>query len=68
MQELTYTQFLSQHFGVFLGKINAIAPTNVLHGDYTTGFQNTGITCHSRSPWFRCRRMGSARCTCPRTT
>ncbi len=43
VQELTYTQFLSQHFGVFLGKINAIAPTNVLHGDYTTGFQNTGI-------------------------
>lgn len=43
IQELTYTQFLSQHFGVFLGKINAIAPTNVLHGDYTTGFQNTGI-------------------------
>jgi porin len=43
VQELTYTQFLSQHFGVFLGKINAIAPTNVLHGDYTTGFQNSGI-------------------------
>ena len=43
LQEFTYTQFLSQHFGVFLGKINAIAPTNVLHGDYTTGFLNTGI-------------------------
>lgn len=43
VQELTYTQFFSPHFGVFLGKINAIAPTNVLHGDYTTGFQNTGI-------------------------
>ena len=43
LQELTYTQFLSQHFGVFLGKINSIAPTNVLHGDYTTGFLNTSI-------------------------
>jgi len=43
LQELAYTQFLSQHFGVFLGKINSIAPTNVLHGDYTTGFLNTGI-------------------------
>jgi len=43
LQELTYTQFLSHHFGVFLGKINSIAPTNVLHGDYTTGFLNTSI-------------------------
>jgi porin len=43
LQEFTYTQFLSHHFGVFLGKINAIAPTNVLHGDYTTGFLNTGV-------------------------
>jgi len=43
LQEFTYTQFLSQHFGVFLGKINSIAPTNVLHGDYTTGFLNTAI-------------------------
>ena len=43
LQEFTYTQFLSQHFGVFLGKINSIAPTNVLRGDYTTGFLNTSI-------------------------
>jgi porin len=43
LQEFTYTQFLSEHFGVFLGKINSIAPTNVLHGDYTTGFLNTGL-------------------------
>jgi porin len=43
LQELTYTQILSEHFGVFLGKINSIAPTNVLHGDYTTGFLNTGL-------------------------
>ncbi|MDO9596101.1 MAG: carbohydrate porin [Azoarcus sp.] len=43
LQEFTYTQFLSHQFGVFLGKINAIAPTNVLHGDYTTGFQNTSL-------------------------
>jgi porin len=43
VQELTYTQLLSQHLGVFLGKINAIAPTNVLYGDYTTGFQNTSL-------------------------
>ncbi|MDP3584776.1 MAG: carbohydrate porin [Thiobacillus sp.] len=43
LQEFTYTQFLSQHFGVFLGKINSIAPTNVLHGDYTTGFLNTSV-------------------------
>jgi porin len=28
---------------VFLGKINTIAPTNLLHGDYTTGFVNTGL-------------------------
>ncbi len=32
LQELTYTQFFSPHFGVFLGKINAVAPTGVLHG------------------------------------
>jgi len=43
LQEFTYTQFLSEHFGVFLGKINSIAPTNVLHGDYTTGFLNTSL-------------------------
>jgi porin len=43
LQELTYTQFLSPHVGVFLGKINSIAPSNVLHGDYTTGFLNTGL-------------------------
>jgi porin len=43
LQEFTYTQFLSQHGGVFLGKINSIAPTNVLHGDYTTGFLNAGL-------------------------
>jgi len=43
LQELTYTQFLSERFGVFVGKINSIAPTNVLHGDYTTGFLNTGL-------------------------
>lgn len=42
-QEFTYTQFLSQHFGLSLGKINSIAPTNVLHGDYTTGFLNTAL-------------------------
>jgi len=42
-QEFTYTQFLSRHFGMFLGKINTIAPTNVLHGDYTTGFLNTAL-------------------------
>jgi porin len=44
LQEFTYTQFLSPQFGMFLGKINAIAPTNVLHGDYTTGFLNTGLS------------------------
>lgn len=43
LQELTYTQFFSQNFGMFLGKINSIAPTNVLHGDYNTGFLNTSI-------------------------
>jgi porin len=43
LQEFTYTQFLSQQFGVFLGKINAIAPTNLLHGDYMTGFLYTGL-------------------------
>lgn len=43
LQEFTYTQFFSKKFGVVLGKINTIAPTNVLHGDYTTGFLNTGL-------------------------
>jgi porin len=43
LQELTYTQFFSHQLGVFLGKINAIAPTNVLHGDYNTGFLNTAL-------------------------
>jgi len=43
LQEFTYTQFFSPHFGMFLGKINTIAPTNVLHGDYTTGFLYTGL-------------------------
>jgi porin len=43
LQEFTYTQFLSQHFGVFAGKINSIAPTNILHGDYTKGFLNTAL-------------------------
>jgi len=43
LQEFTYTQFFSEHFGVFLGKINSIAPTNVLHGDYTADFLNTAL-------------------------
>jgi porin len=43
LQELTYTHFLSQHAAVFLGKINSIAPTNVLHGDYYNGFMNTAL-------------------------
>jgi len=43
LQEFTYTQFFGPHFGMFLGKINSIAPTNVLHGDYTTGFLYTGL-------------------------
>lgn len=43
MQELTYTQFVSPHAAVLFGKINAVAPTNVLHGDYTNGFQNTSL-------------------------
>jgi porin len=43
LQELTYTQFLSPQFGMFLGKINTISPTNVLHGDYTTGFSHPGL-------------------------
>jgi porin len=43
VQEFTYTQFLSRHFGLFAGKINSIAPTNVLHGDYTTGFLYSGL-------------------------
>ncbi len=42
-QEFTYTQFLGRNFGVFLGKVNTLAPTNVLHGDYTSGFLNTGL-------------------------
>jgi porin len=43
LQELTYTQFFSQHLGVSVGKINSIAPTNVLHGDYYNGFLNTAL-------------------------
>jgi porin len=43
LQEFTYTQFFSHQFGMFLGKINSIAPTNVLHGDYNTGFLNTAL-------------------------
>jgi len=43
LQEFTYTQFLSKNFGMFLGKINTIAPTNILHGDYTKGFLNTSL-------------------------
>jgi len=43
VQELSFTQFLSPHFGVQLGKINSIAPTNVLHGDYTSGFLHPGV-------------------------
>jgi len=43
IQELTYTQFFSPQFGLQLGKINSIAPTNQFHGDYRTGFLNTGL-------------------------
>jgi len=43
LQEFTYTHLFGHQFGVFLGKINSIAPTNVLHGDYTTGFLNTSL-------------------------
>lgn len=43
LQELTYTQFFSRQFGAFIGKINSIAPTNVFHGDYYNGFQNTAL-------------------------
>ncbi|MBL8416334.1 MAG: carbohydrate porin [Propionivibrio sp.] len=43
IQELTYTQFFSPQFGLQLGKINTIAPTNQFHGDYRTGFLNTAL-------------------------
>lgn len=43
LQEFTYTQFFSRNFGMFLGKINSIAPTGQFHGDYRTGFQNTSL-------------------------
>ena len=43
IQELTYTQFFSPQFAIQLGKINSIAPTNQLHGDYRTGFLNTSL-------------------------
>lgn len=43
LQEFTFTQFLSQQFGIVLGKINLTAPTDSLHGDYTTGFLNAGL-------------------------
>jgi porin len=43
LQEFTYTQFFSKQFGVFLGKINAVAPTGVLHGDYTADFMNAAL-------------------------
>ena len=43
IQELTYTQFFSPQFGLQLGKINSIAPTNQFHGDYRTGFLNTAL-------------------------
>lgn len=43
LQEFIYTQFLSEKFGVFLGKINTIAPTNNFHGDYHNGFMNTAL-------------------------
>jgi porin len=43
LQELTYTQFLSPQFGMVIGKINTIAPTNLLHGDYTSGFLHPGL-------------------------
>jgi porin len=43
IQELTYTQFFSPQFGLQLGKINTIAPTNQFHGDNRTGFLNTAL-------------------------
>jgi porin len=43
LQEFTYTQFFSHSFGAFVGKINSLAPTNVLHGNYNTGFANTAL-------------------------
>jgi porin len=43
LQTATFTQFLSEKFGLFLGKINLIEPTNQFYGDYRTGFLNMGI-------------------------
>lgn len=43
LQEFTYTHLFSQHFGVVIGKLNSIAPTNVLHGDYTADFMNAAL-------------------------
>ncbi len=43
LQEATYTQFLSQQFGAFLGKLNLAAPTAELYGDYTTDFLYSGL-------------------------
>jgi len=43
LQTFTFTQFLSEHFGVFVGKINTIESTGQFHGDYRTGFLNTGL-------------------------
>lgn len=43
LQNLTFTQFLSEKFGLLLGKINLIESSNQFYGDYRTGFQNMGI-------------------------
>ena len=43
IQELTYTQFFSPQFGLQLGKINSLAPTNQFHGDNRTGFLNLSL-------------------------
>jgi porin len=43
LQEFSYLQFLSPKFGLIAGKLDLSVMPGEFHGDYRTGFANTGL-------------------------
>jgi hypothetical protein len=62
---LTLMQFLSKHFGVFLGKVSGLgADDNAFAHDYHTTFLNSGLDLNTILA-FRSPRMVAASSSCP---
>ena len=66
LMNLTFMQFLSKHFGVFLGKVSGLgADDNAFAHDYHSTFLNSGLDFNMALAPFRSPRMAAASSSCP---